>query len=198
MFKNFGPLGGASLEHPHSQLLALPDVPFERRMQLEKCRQWRESQGSCLFCALLQHEQADACRMLVTTPRFLAFCPFASRFPFQTWIMRREHGPAFEDADTGELRELGECVRKVLTAQRQVLGSVGYNLILQSTPFDTAERNHYHWYVETFPRVSITAGFEWGSGDFINTTAPESAAESLRRGLAGENCDPGDFSSWKN
>ncbi len=189
MFKNFGPLGGASLEHLHSQLIALSIVPPERQQIWDNCREWQRRRQQCLFCEWLDRELSDRVRVLASTERFLAVCPFASRLAYQTWIVRRDHGCAFEDASLGELREFGQILRKVLDAQQKILGTVSYNLILHAGPFDSPDCNHYHWYVETFPRLAIMAGFEWGSGYFINTVAPERAAAALRSGMSDEISD---------
>lgn len=194
MFKNYGPLGGASLEHPHAQLIAMNEVPDERLRVWESCLQYHRRTMKCQFCDWLDRERTESTRVIKLTPRFLAVCPFASRFPYQVWIVRREHGVSFESADASELSELGQLLRELQLAQRRALGDVAYNLILHVSPFDSSECKHYHWYVETFPRISITAGFEWGSGNFINVVAPENAAAALKNGMLAASDDSQDIS----
>lgn len=198
MFKNVGPLAGASLEHPHSQLMALGEEPLERGRQLALIDAWTERTGQCLACDVLAAETREATRILGGTDRFLAYCPYASRFPYEVRIMHRWHQRAFEDAEAGELRELSVCVQRVLIMLARVLGFFSYNLILHTAPFDTKKAKHYHWYLEVFPRVTMTAGFEWGSGYFLNTTTPEKAAAALRNDSSPENHNSGDLSVWKN
>ncbi|MBM4004447.1 MAG: DUF4921 family protein [Planctomycetes bacterium] len=194
VFKNVGPLGGATLEHAHSQLIASDVEPIERLRRQECLYRWTAAHGGCLFCAVLQHEVDTRERLILQSPRFVAFCPYASRFPYLVWILRREHGRAFEDAEAGELGEFSECLRVVLHAMNVELGPVSQNLILQSTPFDSSATSHYHWYLELFPRVTMAAGFEWGSGYFINAVAPEKAAQVMRTAVASAGCRLGTFS----
>lgn len=198
MFKNVGPLAGASLEHPHSQLMSLTAVPLELARQIDLIQEWDQQTGRCLGCDILTAEQREATRILGGTKHFLAYCPYASRFPYEVRIMHRLHHHSFEDAEPGEIRELSECVQRVLKMLTSVLGSFSYNLILHIAPFDTNTPKHYHWYVEIFPRLTMTAGFEWGSGYFLNTMAPENAAASLRNGQGLEIHESQDFSVWKN
>jgi UDPglucose--hexose-1-phosphate uridylyltransferase len=198
VFKNVGPLGGASLEHAHSQLIAADVEPIERLRQKECIHRWAAMHGECLFCAVLRQEVHLRERLIMQSSRFVAFCPFASRFPFLVWILRRDHGTAYEDAEAGELGEFSECLRVVLRAMKIALGPVSQNLILQSTPFDSSAASHYHWYLELFPRVTMVAGFEWGSGYFINAIAPEKAAQQLRRDTESAGGRSGIFSGEKN
>jgi UDPglucose--hexose-1-phosphate uridylyltransferase len=182
IFKNVGPAAGASLEHAHSQLVALPDVPEVIQQEVASCREFYETTGRSLLAAMAEDELAAGDRIVAQSPRFLAFCPYASRFPYEVWLLPRAQQASFEFAKDEELGELSTFLQEVIGRIEGTLGRVAYNYFLHTEPFDTSAYDHYHWHIEIFPRLTKAAGFEWATGMFINPFLPEAAAQSLRTG----------------
>ena len=180
IFKNVGPAAGASIEHSHSQLLALPHVPLHVTDELENCRRYHQRHGRPLLAAMLEEEVARGERIVAASDEFVAFCPFASRFPYEVWVVPRAGGPDFAAAADREISEVSRMMRELIGCIERALGNVGYNFLLHSQPFDTSRYDYYHWHIELFPRITKVAGFEWSTGVFINTTPPEVAAAELR------------------
>lgn len=188
VFKNVGAAAGASIEHTHSQLIVLPHVPHEIETELTSCERHQMQYGRGLFGDILEQELAAGVRIVDQTARFVAFCPFASRFPYEVWVLPRRQAARFQRSSRGdegsptddELGELGDFVRKLLLRMEVVLNRPAYNFFLHTAPFDTRPYDHYHWHVEIFPRLTKAAGFEWGTGYFINPVSPEEAAIALR------------------
>jgi UDPglucose--hexose-1-phosphate uridylyltransferase len=173
VFKNSGAGGGATLAHLHSQLVALC---ADRSIYADRSPALRES-GDCPLCATIE---TDSQRLVTKSEHFLAFCPFASRFAYETWIIPRQHLPRFEETASEILPELARLLRAVLVKLEATVKSSAYNYIIHTAPFDTTGANHYHWHIEILPRLSNLAGFELGTGCFINTVSPEHAAAALR------------------
>jgi UDPglucose--hexose-1-phosphate uridylyltransferase len=182
IFKNSGAAAGASLEHTHSQLIATPVVPTQVQHELTRSLAYHREHGRCAFCVMLAEEVAARTRVLMELRQFVAFCPFASQFPYEVWIVPRNHHSHFEYAEDGELGELAELLRNIVVRMEGALGRPAFNYLIHTAPFDTSSLDHYHWHLELSPRLVKTAGFEWGAGDYINTVAPETAATVLRRG----------------
>jgi UDPglucose--hexose-1-phosphate uridylyltransferase len=180
IFKNAGPAAGASLEHVHSQLLALPNVPEVIQRELASCNDFFQANRRPLMLDLLDHEIAAAQRIVAQTDNFIALCPYASRFPYEVWIAPRCPQPGFEDAQDSELGELSRLARDIVGRIERAGGQRAYNYFLHTQPFDTPAYDHYHWHIEIIPRLIKVAGFEWGTGWFINPFPPEAAAEHLR------------------
>ena len=180
LFKNVGQPAGASLEHLHSQLMVLPSVPTSARAELDAAAALYVEHGLCIYCTMTDEELALDQRMVLATADFVAFCPFASRFPFETWILPRRHASHYEDTGDACLESLAVVARQVLGCIERASEYPAYNLILRTAPFDISQLEHYHWRIEILPRLAQTAGFEWGSGCFINPVAPERAAQVLR------------------
>ncbi|MCI0359835.1 MAG: galactose-1-phosphate uridylyltransferase [Planctomycetaceae bacterium] len=180
IFKNVGPQAGASLEHVHSQLVALPGVPDVVTQELASCREYFAEHHRPLFSNLIERELAAGQRILAQTDHFVAFCPFASRFPYEVCIAPLASQPTFEATQTGELGELSRLAGDVIGRIERTGGHVAYNCVLHTQPFDTSPHDHYHWHIEIIPRLTKVAGFEWGTGCFINPLPPEAAAAHLR------------------
>jgi UDPglucose--hexose-1-phosphate uridylyltransferase len=180
IFKNVGPAAGASLEHLHSQLIALAEVPEVIEQELTASSQFFSSHKRSLLLNLIEQERASADRIVQQTERFVAFCPYASRFGYEVWIAPRRHQPRFEDVEPGELGELSRLVRDIVGRIEVVVGQPAYNYFLHTQPFDMPAHDHYHWHIEIIPRLTKVAGFEWSTGCFINPYPPESAAAHLR------------------
>ena len=186
VFKNCRAAAGASIEHLHSQLLALPFVPPYVKQEVSASHVYHEQNGRCWFCDKIAEETAHQTRVVVETEHSIAFCPRAARFAYETWILPRDHKSNFAAADDALLRQVADMLRDVVHRLENVLEFPAYNFYIHTTPFnlptpfDTAQRDHYHWHIEVFPRIVKAAGFEWGTGCFINSMPPEIAAQQMR------------------
>jgi len=180
VFKNNGASSGASIHHVHSQILAMQRVPPDLRQELEASRRWMARHSECLLCRLLADEQECGARLVSETTHFAAWCPFASRFPFETWIVPRRHASRFETIADSVLAELAEFVREILARLRRAQGEVAYNYVLHTAPLRDANCDHYHWHWEILPRLATLGGYEYATGVYINTVPPEFAARELR------------------
>lgn len=180
IFQNVGAEAGASLAHLHSQILATPFVPDAVQLELDGSKRHIEREGRCVFCDLLRHEIAVGERVMMATANFVALLPFAGRFAYEVWVLPRTHTSGYESLTNEMAHELAEVLRTVLTRFDAVLAEPAYNYYLHTSPLRAPELPHYHWHLEIIPRTARTAGFEWGSGCFINTVAPERAAVELR------------------
>lgn len=180
IFKNVGPLAGASMEHSHSQLMALDHLPQNLERELAIADGYYRRNGRSLMNSLLQAELSAGTRVVAQSANFAAFCPFASRFPYEICVAAKTSGGRFEELQTGELGELAAIVREIIGRIENSLGPIAYNYYLRPAPFDMASAGQYDWHIEIFPRLVKVAGFEWSTGVFINTVSPEAAAEMLR------------------
>ena len=180
LFKNVGAAGGASLEHTHSQLIVTPIVPISVWEEMTGSLEFFNYRGRCIYCDMVQQELAAEKRIVLDSPHFTAFCPFASRFPFETWIVPKTHSSHFENIPKPGVDDLGHVLHQVLNKLELALDSPAYNYIIHTAPFDHGELPHYHWHIEIIPRLTKVAGFEWGSGFYINPVPPENAAGFLR------------------
>ncbi|REJ73032.1 MAG: galactose-1-phosphate uridylyltransferase [Planctomycetota bacterium] len=180
IFKNKGAAAGASLAHSHSQLIVTPIVPIAIREELAGAQEFHRYRGRNIFSDMIQQELADESRVVIDSPGYLVHCPYASRFPFETWIIPKQHASHFEEARRQEIDELGTVLRQTLRKLDVALDDPAYNYVLHTAPFDVPDLPYYTWHIEIYPRITGTAGFEWGSGFHINSVAPEVAAEALR------------------
>jgi UDPglucose--hexose-1-phosphate uridylyltransferase len=184
VFKNSGCTAGASLEHIHSQLIALPYVSPYVEAELAGAQQFGAAQGGCIFCKLIAQEIAAGERLVFDDAGYAALCPYAARQPFETWIVPTRHAARFDQTPDADLPGLAAAIRGVLQRLASVCRSAGcelaYNLVLHTGPFDEAHANSYHWHWELIPRTTHLAGFEWGAGVYINPVSPERAARELR------------------
>jgi UDPglucose--hexose-1-phosphate uridylyltransferase len=179
-FKNHGAGAGTSLEHPHSQLLALPMVPYDMRRRIDELRRTFDDDGVCPICQMVEMELADHERLVAQNDFFVAFIPYAAFSPFHLWIVPRRHGPTFLDQNAGELGRLGEILREIFAKLYHGLHDPDYNYVIRSAPVRDAASAYLHWYVSIVPRVTKSAGFELGSGMYINPSLPEESAKFLR------------------
>jgi len=180
IFKNVGAAAGASLEHTHSQLIVTPIVPISVWEEMTGSLEFFNYRGRCVYCDMIQQELASEKRVVLDTPGFLALAPFASRFPFETWILPKTHASHYENLQKNEVDELSGVLRQVIAKVEAALDQPAYNYIIHTAPFDTQELAHYHWHIEIIPSLTKTAGFEWGTGFYINPVPPEQAAAFLR------------------
>ncbi|HTM53996.1 MAG TPA: galactose-1-phosphate uridylyltransferase [Pirellulales bacterium] len=180
IFKNVGAAAGASIEHTHSQLIATPLVPTSLAEELSSASEFYRAQGRCIFCELVERERADARRVVLDASAFVAFCPYAARFPYETWILPGAHSSHYETLSRYDCHKLASILLGAMTKIDAAADRPAYNLVVHSAPFDAEAHDLYHWHIEIIPRLTSTAGFEWGSGLYINPLAPERAAERLR------------------
>ncbi|WP_406693433.1 galactose-1-phosphate uridylyltransferase [Singulisphaera sp. Ch08] len=180
LFKNVGSAAGASLEHTHSQLIVTPIVPISVWEEMTGSLEFFNYRGRCIYCDMVQQELSTEKRIVLDTSHFTAFCPYASRFPFETWIVPKTHSSHFENIPKQGVDDLATVLKQVLGKLELALDNPAYNYIIHTSPFDHQELPHYHWHIEIIPRLSKVAGFEWGSGFYINPVPPEDAAAFLR------------------
>jgi UDPglucose--hexose-1-phosphate uridylyltransferase len=180
VFKNVGAAAGASLDHTHSQLIVTPIVPINVVEEMTGALEFFNYRGRCIFCDIIHQELAAEKRVVLDTPNFVSLAPFASRFPFETWILPKNHNSHFENIKKIEVDELGTVLKTILLKLEIALDRPAYNYIVHTSPFDTQALPHYHWHIEVIPRMTRVAGFEWGTGFYINPVPPEQAAAYMR------------------
>jgi len=185
IFKNHGSAAGATLEHTHSQLIALPIVPDFVREEIDGARRHFMAKERCVFCDIIRQETSAGRRVILENAEMVALSPYAPRFPFETWLLPKRHGARFEEAPRQEYEALARLLKSVLTRMDKVLERPAFNLIIHSSPFSGETTEYYHWHVELIPKLTRVAGFEWGTGFYINPTAPEEAARVLREASGG-------------
>jgi UDPglucose--hexose-1-phosphate uridylyltransferase len=180
VFKNVGPEAGATMEHAHSQLIALPVIPAQVRLELNSVSGYYRETQRCLFCRMIDTELKEGRRLVAQTDDFVALCPFAARVPYETWVMPRRHMSRFEALGDSQLGELAALLRQVSGKIDAALGRPAYNYTVRSAPFDSGWDQEYHWRIVVFPRLTNLAGFELGTDCYINPIAPEKAAQELQ------------------
>lgn len=191
LFKNHGPQAGASLAHPHTQIIATPIVPRIVRYELQSSREYFHRKERCLFCDMIEEELTVPVRIVHLDDHFVTMAPFASRFPYELFLVPRRHQAHFTDMQEAMLPRLATHLQSVLRCIREVLQDPPFNLVLHTAPNIMSLPSHesnwetlamdYHWHMEIIPRLTRVAGFEWGTGYYINTVAPEDAARCLRK-----------------
>ena len=180
IFKNHGAAAGATLEHTHSQLIALPIVPDFVREEIDGARRHFAAKERCVYCDIVHQEIRDGRRVILENADVVALAPYAPRFAFETWLLPKRHGARFEEAPRHEYEGLARMIKAVLQRIDRALESPAYNLILHTSPFSEDTSEVYHWHLELMPKLTKVAGFEWGTGFYINPTSPEEAARVLR------------------
>ncbi len=180
IFKNHGAAAGASLTHSHSQLIALPVIPKRVIEEMHGCREYYRFRDRCLFCDIVVQEMDQKVRIVEETGEFLAFSPYAPRFPFETWIVPKRHQCAYEMIEGDQAKGLAAVFRRTLRRLNLALENPPFNFIVHSAPFQERAAEFYHWHIEIMPKLTKVAGFEWGSGFYINPTPPEESAKYLR------------------
>ena len=181
IFKNHGVDAGASLAHPHSQVIATPVIPSQVRHRLFEALRHYDDVGECMFCHMVEREIEDKTRVVIKNERFVAMEVFASSTPFATYIFPLRHIAAFGDISEMEIADLARVLRTLLAKIYIGLENPDLNFMVRSSPTEYSGARHYHWYVSVIPRLTRVAGFELGSGMFINTVLPEAAADFLRK-----------------
>ena len=180
IFKNKGSQAGASLEHPHSQIIALPIIPIRVTQELSGSKQYYEYKDRCVFCDIVQQELDERERLVEENGEFISLVPFAPRFPFEICILSKKHESHFPEITRSEIASLTKVFKKTLIRLKKALNDPPYNLIIHTSPTMEPHLCYYHWHIEIMPRLTKVAGFEWGTGFYINPTSPEDAASFLR------------------
>lgn len=179
-FRNNGLAAGSSLTHPHTQIIATPVPPTNIRAEVEEARRHYDDRLHCVYCETIANEAEAGCRTLLDDDSYLVYEPFASRWPFETWIVPRQHNSALRPEGLPGLARLADVLRRTLRALHDGLGNPAYNLVLHEAPLRDSCEDYYHWHIEILPRLSTAAGFELGTGIWINTVLPEDSAAYLR------------------
>jgi len=184
LFKNHGEPAGASIEHSHSQLIALPIIPMAVQEELDGSRRYFDLHDRCVFCDIIRQERRDGKRVVHEDEDVIVLAPYASRFPFELWILPRRHASHLEFAPAEIYRGLASTLGRLLRKIDRALECPAYNFVLHNGTMKETDSPSYHWHLEIIPRLTRVAGFEWGSGFYINPTTPEEAASFLRDTIA--------------
>jgi UDPglucose--hexose-1-phosphate uridylyltransferase len=180
IFRNYGEKAGTSLEHPHSQIIATPIVPPHIRAPLYQSQLACDAYGDCIYCGMMEEEQRQQVRIVKETPYFLVICPFASRSPFETRIYPKNHRSSLVTTSDKELVDFASVLQETLKRLSIGLNDPDYNYVIRSAPIEDRDVKYHHWYVVIVPKLTTPAGFEIGTGIYINTMLPEQCADFLR------------------
>jgi UDPglucose--hexose-1-phosphate uridylyltransferase len=179
-FKNHGPTAGASLLHPHTQIVAMPIVPYNVRTRSEEARRYFDDHGKCVICSMREEESRARARIVLESAYFSAFIPYAAFSPFHLWIIPRRHCATFLQATSEELYDLSVVLGEILRKLYYGLNDPDYNYVIRTAPEHETQSDYLHWYIAIVPHLTRMAGFEIASGMFINTALPEESAQFLR------------------
>jgi len=180
LFKNHGIAAGTSIEHPHSQLIAVPIVPHNIRFRNEEALRYYDETGECVFCKMLNDELKFKERIVLETGSFVCFVPYAGLSPFHMWIIPRKHNASFGNITDSEISDLAKNLKIILSKMYYGLNNPDYNLVFRSAAVGDENEDYFHWYIAIVPRLIKQAGFELGSGIYVNPTYPEENAKFLR------------------
>ncbi len=180
IFRNNGPGAGTSLRHPHSQIIASPIIPSHIRHMIEESVRYYDTMGRCIYCDLIKQEKMIGERIISETEHFIAFAPFFSRSPFETWILPKEHRASFGKISVIEKKGLARILIDILQRLYNGLDNPDYNYMIHSAPYQDDPADYYHWYLQILPKLYKIAGFELGSGIYLNSTSPEENAKYLK------------------
>jgi UDPglucose--hexose-1-phosphate uridylyltransferase len=180
IFKNQGIAAGASLEHTHSQVIALPIIPKRVAEEIEGAKRYYAYKDRCVYCDIVHQELDSSVRVIKENRSFVSIAPFTPRFPFETWILPKTHDAYFEDALKEEFEQLAAILKDTLRRLDVTLQNPPYNFLIHNSPLRGDSKNFYHWHIEIIPKLTKVAGFEWGTGFYINPTPPEEAAKYMR------------------
>lgn len=181
IFRNHGLGAGTSIDHPHSQLIGTPVVPVQFRDRVQAAMHFFDDTGECLFCSILRKEKSEGTRVVLESDHFITFIPYAALSPFHTWIFPKRHSAVFSGISDTEASDLARHLKSVLSKFHYGLEDPDYNLVVKSSRPEDEGNEYCHWYLSIVPRLTKAAGFELGSGMFINTSLPEDNAEFLRK-----------------
>lgn len=181
LFKNHGQRAGTSIEHPHSQIVGTPVTPLQVRNRIDEMTRYVDNTGQCLMCATIKDELSESSRIILNTEHFITFIPYAALSPFHTWIFPKKHKACFGQITDEEIADLAYNLKTILLRYYAGLDDPDYNYVIRSESPKESDSENFHWYLGIVPRVIQVAGFELGSGMYINTALPEESAEFLRK-----------------
>ncbi len=177
---NHNQAAGASIEHPHAQIFASNIIPNLISKEVHHTEKYFEHNGSCAFCDLIKHEQKFKKRIIFENSNFIAFTFYAARFPFEIWILPKNHASKFENETKSLYLSLSECLIDVFGKLDSTLNDPPVNFFFHTTPNTITNSDYYHWHIEIAPRVTGYGGYEMGSGNVINVVSPEQTAYYLK------------------
>ncbi len=180
IFRNHRREAGASIEHPHGQLIALPYIPPLLEKEYRRCQEYYAEKKRCLLCTQREEEEKSGERVVLENESFLAYIPFAAPLPFTTWIVPRRHASSLEKGEEGWEESLAPLLKSFLTKLDEKLEDPPYNFYFHLAPLRSGSRPDYHWHLEIIPKLTIVAGLEMATGTYINVSRPEEAAKFLR------------------
>jgi len=181
VFRNYGSAAGASLEHPHTQIIALPMIPKNVAEEITGAKNYFDYRERCIFCDIIRQETQEKERVILENKLFISFCPFVSRFPFEIWIMPKKHSGYFCHLTQEEIPALASILKETITMIKKVFPNLSYNYIIHTSPINgDGDADYYHWHIEFMPKLTRVAGFEWGTGFYLDPTSPELAAKYLK------------------
>ncbi len=189
LFRNHGDNAGASIAHPHSQVVGLATVPPLVRERAEYARRYHTREGRCPFCDLIVRERKERRRVVAQNDHFLAVVPFAAQAPFEIWLVPLAHGSSFRAVSDRELHDLSGILHGILGAYRRQLHDPEYNFAIHSSPREQEQAPHLHWFLQILPRLATAAGFELGTGMQVNPSVPENDAALLAKALMARDAD---------
>jgi UDPglucose--hexose-1-phosphate uridylyltransferase len=181
VFKNNGRAAGASLEHSHSQLVALPVMPRMLTAELAGSKSYYEYKDRCIFCDIIRQEVQQNIRLVCENEQFVTVAPFAPRTPFEMWILPKKHHSSYVEQDEASLSALTRIFSETLRRLDACIPGIPYNFVLHTRPLRSGPLEYYHWHFEIMPKLTNVAGFEWGTGFYINPMPPEDACRYLRQ-----------------
>ncbi len=180
-FHNWGPTGGATIYHPHYQIVTLPIVPPDVKSSLDGSKKYFSAHHSCVHCEMIKYEKKEKKRIIYENSGAIAFAPFVSRQPFEIRVFPKKHISSFGATPDMVLKKVSDVLRVSLAKMKKGLGSPDYNFFIHTAPVKNAKKyGHYHWHIEILPKVSFIGGFELGTGIDINVIDPDLAAKTLR------------------
>ncbi len=181
IFHNNGPAAGATVPHPHSQILALPITPADVSRSLAGSERYFEKYKKCVHCTVIKKELRDGARIIYKNKSFVSLCPYASRASFEIRIFPRRHDPYFESMEEGEFGEFVDAVEATFRKLKEALNDPDYNFFIHTAPVSGKKFANYHWHMEILPRTATYGGVELGTGMEIIKMPPEEAARMLRK-----------------
>ena len=181
IFRNHGVKAGASLSHAHSQIIAMPFVPRIIANEIVACKEYADKNNKCAICSIIENEQKSP-RLIDISNHYVVFAPYASVHPLEFWIVPKKHSPNILDLNEFEVENLANTIKSCFKGLKDLVNDPPYNYVLHIS-LNEQERRYFHWHMEVYPALSTWAGFEKGTGTYINTIKPENAAEELRKAI---------------
>ncbi len=187
IYKNSGKDAGEMFSHPVSYLMATPVIPKKVKDELDNAKEYYNYKERCIFCDVMREELRVGDRIVLETRDFVGFCPYATEFPFESWIIPKKHSCAFHEITQEEIEDMGFILMTMLRKLRAIFKELPFNYYIHTAPSMVPRRDHwhtlgedFHWHLEIIPRLTKMSGFELGSGFYILPTSPENAAKYLR------------------